>query len=94
MDFAGNSVVRITDREMPGPHCRPLPRLDIRKLETDAGFRAFDLDQLEAFELLRLALGLAGRARLGAIFVDERFELPALTEGSRVYAAVVLLPLG
>ena len=90
---AGDRAVGIADRQVLGPHGRALPRLDLGEVEADLGFGAFDLDQLQPLELLGLAPGLAGRAGLGAVLGDERFELPALGERGGVHAAIVLAAL-
>ncbi len=89
----GDGAIGVADRQVLGPHGRALPRLDLGEVEPDLGFGAFDLDQLQAVELLGLVAGLAGRAGLGAVLGDEGFELAALGERGGVDAAIVLAAL-
>ena len=68
---------------------RTLPHFEIGKAKLDGRFGAVDVNQVEPFELLGLALGLAGGGGVGAILGDEGFELPPLGERRGVDALVV-----
>ena len=94
-DLAGlvrDGVVGVADGQMPRASGRSLPRLDLRKSKPHSGLGPLDMDQFQPFELLRLALRLAGRAGLGPVLGDERFQLPALGERGGVHATIMLAP--
>ena len=70
-----------------------MSRFEIGEAKLDGRFGAVDVNQVEPFELLGLALGLAGGGGVGAILGDEGFELPPLGERRGVDALVVRAPL-
>ena len=94
LDLRGDFVVGVTDRQLLGPQGTALARVDDRKVELDRRLFALDFDEMQPFELLRFVACLAGGVGVGAVFVDECFELLAFGQRGGVDALVVVTTFG
>src|SRR6056297_463400 len=72
LDFFGDDVTGVTDRQVFATDGGALAGLDSRRADSHRWFIDLDLDGLQLFELLGFASRLTRRRRVGAIFFDKR----------------------